>query len=438
MNLIISKIKNVNLDLNVNSSDKSISHRICMLSLFANQRKKSRVKNFLKAQDTLHSLEIASKLGLKFEFQNEYLMLQCNEIIEIPKDTLYCGNSGTSLRLFTGLLAGANIYSILHGDKYLNKRPMCRILNPLRNIGLNVVSRIEKRIEGEREFAPITIIPSKKKLKAFNYNSNISSAQVKSALILCALQLDSKSYFSEISLSRDHTENMISAFQKHEFLKVKNGIIEITPFSAFRNDKLNEFDIEIPNDPSSAFFFAVLACILPNSCITLRNVLLNKTRIEAYNVLERMGANIKYENVKNDYEITGDIVVKSTNLQSIEIKENISWLIDEIPALAIAFSMAKGKSVVRNAKELRVKESDRISTLIEGLKNFGIECEEFEDGFSILGGELKGGTANSYGDHRIAMSFIIASLFNGGEVLDCECINTSFPTFFDILKRIQK
>lgn len=481
MDLEIKAIKNINLDLDIGASDKSISHRAAILGLFSDG--KCRVKNFLKAQDTLNSLEIAKNLGLTVEYGNEELILTSPKKLQTPENVLDCGNSGTSMRLFSGILAGAGLYAILIGDKYLHKRPMGRVINPLREIGANIISRecsmtisglkydnkaelktnskhIVSDVEQTISLAPLTFLPFKTnlevnlhkidsksidnqstplqsthKLKGFNYHSKISSAQVKSAMILAGLFASDRSSFSESSLSRNHTENMILAFQKEKLLNVSKNIT-ITPFSNI--DCLNAFDIEIANDPSSAFFFAVLATILPNSEIRLKNVYFNKTRIEAFKILEKMGANLSYENIKEGYEMVGDIIVKSASLYPVVLKDNISWLIDEIPALSIAMALANGKSSVRNAGELRVKESDRISCLLEGLKSFGVKSEEFSDGFDIIGGGLKKGEVNSYGDHRIAMSFIIASLVSGGKVNDCMCINTSFPNFFNILEMIRR
>ncbi|WP_180675090.1 3-phosphoshikimate 1-carboxyvinyltransferase [Helicobacter sp. 11S02629-2] len=422
----LQPIKNFSLELDIKASDKSLSHRSAMLALFTDGT--SRVKNFLEAEDTLCSLEIAKQLGLEVSKEEDSLLLKApsdviNKGFKTPNSLLECGNSGTSIRLYTGLLAGANIKATLDGDSYLRARPMGRVIEPLIEIGANIKSNAGK--------APINIIP-KGKLKGFHYKSKISSAQVKSALILAGLQASKASSFKEPYLSRNHTENMILAFQKETNLEIKHDGLKIYPLTK----PLNAFDIEIANDPSSAFFFAVAALIIPGSKIVLKNVLLNKTRIEAYKVLESMGADIKYENIKEGYESSSDIVVSHSPLKAVSVTENISWLIDEIPALSIAMAVAKGTSEIRNAKELRVKESDRIKATIAGLHAFGIETVEYESGFDIIGSELKKGEAISFGDHRIAMSFIIASLACGGKVTDCECINTSFPNFFDNLELV--
>jgi 3-phosphoshikimate 1-carboxyvinyltransferase len=201
---------------------------------------------------------------------------------------------------------------------------------------------------------------------------------------------------------------------------------------------LEPLDIRVPADPSSAFFFAVAAAIVPDACVVLQGVTLNPTRIEAFKVLERMGADITYTLTSEKYEPIGDITVKYAPLKAVVVEENISWLIDELPALSIAMACASGKSVIRNAQELRVKESDRIKTVVDNLNLCGIVTEEYPDGYSVQGGILKKAVVNSYGDHRIAMSFLIAGLRCGMEVEDIECINTSFPNFFELLSQCAK
>lgn len=237
--------------------------------------------------------------------------------------------------------------------------------------------------------------------------------------------------FKEPELSRDHSEKMLISMGAD--IKRDGFSVDVNPLKK----ALKPLNIEVPNDPSSAFYFAVAASIIPDSHIVLKNVLLNKTRIEAYKVLEKMGANIEFIQTQNDYEKIGDIKVKFAKLKAVEVKENISWLIDEIPALAIAFACANGKSIIKNAKELRVKECDRISVMVSGLRACGLEVSEFEDGFSVVSkGELKPAIIDSFGDHRIAMSFAILGLKSGMIIEDDECINASFPNFKEILKSL--
>ena len=399
--------------------DKSISHRSVMFAMLSNGV--SEIENFLRAEDTLNSLEIVKNLGAKVEDDGTIIKISSNGIQE-PFEILDCGNSGTGMRLFCGLLSSANGHFILTGDKYLRRRPMKRVTAPLISIG----ARLDGRENGD--LAPLSIRGAS--LKAFDYESNIASAQVKSAMILAALRADGVCTYREPELSRDHTERMLKGMGAD--IKVDGLTTTIVPLKSL----LSPLKIRVPADPSSAFFFAVAAAIIPDSHVTLEGVTLNATRIEAFKALESMGADISYELCDDKYEPVGNIHVKYAPLHGIIIKENISWLIDELPALSIAMASAKGESIVKNAKELRVKESDRISTVVTGLQACGIEVDEYEDGYKIIGGELKKAAVESDGDHRIAMSFIIAGLKCGMEVSDLECINTSFPNFFELLQKI--
>ncbi len=403
------------------ASDKSISHRCAMFACLADGE--SAVRNFLRAEDTLNTLNIVKKLGAQVVDDGEVIKITSHGIQE-SEDILDCGNAGTGMRLFCGLLASADGHFILTGDEYLKRRPMNRVTKPLRDIG----AKLDGRDYGN--LAPLSIRGGS--LKAFNYKSKIASAQVKSAMILAALHADGECTYSEPELSRDHTERMLKGMGAS--LHVKNLTTTIEPLKGL----LTPLDIRVPADPSSAFFFAVAAAITPNSSTKIIGVTLNKTRIEAFKALEKMGADITYELQDDRYEPIGDITVRYAPLHAITIEDNISWLIDELPALSIAMATAKGKSIIKNAKELRVKESDRISTVVDNLRLCGIEVDEFEDGYSVRGGTLQAAKVDSFGDHRIAMSFIIAGLSCGMEVEDIECINTSFPNFFELLSSISK
>lgn len=418
---------NIDIELIKIAADKSISHRFVIFSLLCED--KSIANNYLLAEDTLNTLELAKKLGAIIELDNDIVSIKAPKMILSPNSILECGNSGTLIRLMLGFLSACDGFFVLSGDKYLNSRPMKRITDPLKNIGALIYGR------NDANLAPLCIKGSQ--IKAFNYESKISSAQVKTALILAAFKADSISYFKEPILSRDHSERMLLAMDAP--LKISNNgtNIEILPLTK----PLKALNINIPNDPSSAFYFALATVILPNSKIILKNITLNPTRIEAYEVLKKMGANIEFKNIRNDFEPIGDIVVKSSKLNSIDVKENISWLIDEAPALAIAFAFANGVSTLRNAKELRVKESDRIKAIVSNLNNFNIKAKEFDDGFEIIGNSNNIIKQNlikikSFGDHRIAMSFAILGLKLGVEIDDYECINTSFPNFLSILQKI--
>ncbi len=405
------------------ASDKSISHRCAMFSLLSD--KPSYIKNFLRGEDTMDSLKIAALLGAMIEDDGETIKITPPKELKEPSDILDCGNAGTGMRLYAGLLAGIDGSFVLTGDKYLRSRPMKRVTDPLRSIG----AKIDGREDGNK--APLHIRGGK--LKSFKYHSPIDSAQVKSALILAGIKGDEKSYYKEDLLSRDHTERMLNGMGA-KIITNEDGWIEINPLIS----PLNPLNLTVPADPSSAFFFAVAAAIIPNSKITLKNITLNPTRIEAYKILEKMGAKITYIEQENLYEPIGDIVVEYAPLQGVEVSENIAWLIDELPALSIAMAVASGESYVRNAKELRVKESDRISSVVNNLALCGVDFEEYEDGYKIFGGKsLKKATINSNGDHRIAMSFAIAGLLCGMDIEDTACIDTSFPNFVEILELLK-
>jgi 3-phosphoshikimate 1-carboxyvinyltransferase len=422
MNLEIVVAKRFNEEFVVDA-DKSISHRCAIFSLLTDGV--NRIKNFLKAEDTLNSLSIAASLGAEVVKKEDEILITAPKKLKEADDILYCGNSGTSIRIYMGLLAGIDGFFVLTGDKYLRRRPMGRVANPLREIG----AKIDGRDNGN--LAPLSVRGGN--LKSFNYESKIASAQVKSALILAGLSADDKSIYIEPFLSRDHTERMLKGMGADisSTIEDKKVKVEINPLEK----RLSPLNIEVPNDPSSAFFFAVAAAI-NNSKAIIKNVTLNPTRIEAYEVLKKMGAKVEYILKENKYEPIGDIIVEGDSLKGIEVSENIPWLIDELPALSIAMAVADGKSVVKNAKELRVKESDRIKAVVENLKNLGIEAKEFEDGYEIVGGEVKSGVVNSYGDHRIAMSFAILGLLTPIKIIDVECINTSFPNFFNLFSKI--
>jgi len=405
-------------------ADKSISHRCAIFSLLTDGE--NIIRNYLRAEDTLNSLEIAKKLGADIEDDGDIIRIKAPEKIKEPDDVLYCGNSGTTIRIYMGLLAGSEGFFVLTGDKYLRKRPMKRVAKPLSEIGADIDGRENANL------APIAIRGNR--LKSFNYSSFIASAQVKSALILAGLNANGNSFYKEPFLSRDHTERMLNGMGAKIDSKInedRSVEIEIYPIK----EKLKPLNFKVPNDPSSAFFFAVAAAITKSKAI-IKNVTLNPTRIEAYKILEKMGAEIEYLLKEDKYEPVGDIVIEGSNLKAITVENNIPWLIDELPALAMAMAVANGKSIVKNAKELRVKESDRISAVVENLEKCGIETKELEDGYEIVGGEVKKATIESYGDHRIAMSFAVLGLINGMEIKEAECINTSFPGFFELFGKI--
>ncbi|MGN8503726.1 3-phosphoshikimate 1-carboxyvinyltransferase [Helicobacter pylori] len=422
------------IELDINASDKSLSHRAVIFSLLA--QKPCFVRNFLMGEDCLSSLEIAQNLGAKVEntAKNSFKITPPTTLKE-PNKILNCNNSGTSMRLYSGLLSAQKGLFVLSGDNSLNARPMKRIIEPLRAFGAKILGR------EDNHFAPLAILGSP--LKACDYESPIASAQVKSAFILSALQAQGSSTYKENELSRNHTEIMLKSLGAN--IHNQDGVLKISPLEK----PLEAFNFTIANDPSSAFFFALACTITPKSRLLLKNVLLNPTRIEAFEVLKKMGASIEYAIQSKDLEMIGDIYIEHAPLKAISIDQNIASLIDEIPALSIAMLFAKGKSMVKNAKDLRAKESDRIKAVVSNFKALGIECEEFEDGFYIEGLEdinqlkqyfsrIKPPLIKSFNDHRIAMSFAVLTLALPLEIDNLECANISFPQFKRLLNQFKK
>lgn len=402
------------------ASDKSMSHRCAIFSLLSD--KPSYIKNYLRAEDTLCTLSITQSLGADVTYDGDTIIITPPSKLKEPACILDCGNSGTAIRLLMGFLSAVDGFFVLHGDKYLCSRPMKRIAAPLRAIG----AKVDGRANGD--LAPLCVRGAE--LEPFNYESPIASAQVKSALILAGLRGKGISTFNEPHLSRDHTEKMLRAMGVD--IRSDGTKVTLTP----TKKPLKPLNITVPNDPSSGFFFALAAAIIPGSKVILENMLLNPTRVEAYKVLSRMGTKVEFVEKSATYDSVGDIIVEYAPLEGVVVEDNIAWLIDELPALSIAFAYAKGKSLVKNAKELRVKESDRISVVVENLRKCAITVEEFEDGYEVTGGEIKSTTVDSFGDHRIAMSFAIAGLRTPMSVTDIECIGTSFPNFMELLSNI--
>lgn len=404
------------------AADKSISHRAALFSLLTNGE--CRIRNYLLAQDCLHTLEVIRHLGANVIIGDEVVITPPSELIS-PSVVLDCGNSGTLMRLLIGFLASSKGFFVLSGDEYLNKRPMRRVSAILNELGANIYGK------DNANYAPLAI--DGKKIKYFTYKNNLKSAQVKTALILAGLLSEGCEVYED-ELSRDHSENLLKLMNAP--IIANDTKVVVKPLK----EKLKPYSIEVPNDPSSAFFFAVLCAISDNSTLILKNMLLNKTRIEAFKVLEKMGAIITYDIEKNDFESIGTITIKSNTLNAIEVSQNISWLIDEIPALSIAFLYANGKSIVKNAKELRVKESDRIKAILENYKILGVEFEEFEDGFSVVGKSIKNNNVSlkSFADHRIAMSFSLLAKDYEIDIDDTACIDASFTNYYEILSQFSE
>ncbi|RKQ63531.1 3-phosphoshikimate 1-carboxyvinyltransferase [Thermovibrio guaymasensis] len=410
-------------------SDKSISHRSIMLSSI--NRGEVIIKNFLPSEDCLNTLKAFLELGADIEKRSDEILVRGRgkRSLKEPFNVIDLGNSGTSIRLISGILAGQPFYSVLTGDKYLRRRPMDRIAVPLRMMGAQIYGR-----EGGK-YPPLTII-GKEKLKGIKYKSPKASAQVKSSILLAGLFTDEEVEVTEPAKSRDHTERMLRAFGVdviEEGLTVKLG----------KNRELEkDLEISVPADISSAAFFIVGALITPDSEVLLKEVILNPTRTGILKVIKRMGADFEVVNRRETSgEEVGDIVVRYTpNLKATEIGgEEIPTLIDEIPVIALLATQSEGKTVIKDASELRVKESDRIKSTVTNLRNIGADVEELPDGMVIRGKTpLKGGKVCSFGDHRIVMTFTVASLITEGpvEIDEVESVSTSYPGFFDDLKKL--
>lgn len=407
-------------------ADKSVSHRAVMLLSLA--KGKSIIKNFSLADDPKSTLCLFNQLGVEYNFFNEKtLEINSTNGLNKPLKPLDCGNSGTTMRLSSGILCAQNFNSELVGDKSLSGRPMKRIIEPLSLMGAEISSN-----DGH---APLKI--KGQKLHPINYVSPLSSAQVKSAVLLAGLQTDGETVFEEPYKSRNHTELMLKYLDAD--IETQNTVTKI------RKSNLTPKNIEIVGDISSAAFFMAAALIVPNSDIILKNVGLNPTRTGIWDVLKEMGADIQILDKREIAgEIVGDLRVKYTeNLKGVEIKgEIIPQLIDEIPIIAVIVSQAVGETIIKDAQDLRNKESDRISALCIELKKLGLKIEEFADGFKIVGKNIiKGGCElNSHNDHRLAMSFFVAGLVAQNEIRvnNFECVNISMPEFLPLINTLRK
>jgi len=404
--------------------DKSISHRAAIFSALAEGR--SVIKNYLRAGDTLSTLSALKALGVEIEVGKDIVVYGRGLYgLKEPLSPIDCGNSGTTIRLLTGVISGNPFFSVLYGDESLSKRPMARVIKPLKEMGSNIMAR-----DGDR-FPPIAIRGGN--LKGIRYEMPVASAQVKSSLLLAGLYAEGVTEVIEPAPSRDHTERMLPAYGAR---LEKSGLR-----TSIYGGALKGCDCEVPGDFSSASFFIVAALIVPNSEVLIKNVGLNPTRTGLLLVLEKMGAQIEIIN-KGDTggEPIGDIICRTSgNLKGIDISGDIvPSLIDEFPVLCIAASCAEGLTTIRGAEELRVKESDRIRAMAEGLRAMGIEAQEMPDGISIKGGTLRGAEVHSHKDHRIAMAFSIAGLVSEGTttILEADAVDISFPGFYETLRRL--
>lgn len=404
-------------------ADKSISHRAVMFASLA--KGKSVIKNFSKGQDPRSSLEICKALGVDAQFLDETtLIVNSTGVLKAPSQPLDCGNSGTTMRLMSGILAGQEFNSVLTGDQSLSKRPMKRVIQPLSLMGAKIDS-----IDGH---APLTI--AGQNLSAINYDSPLASAQVKSCILLAGLNADGVTTVTEPYLSRNHTELM---------LKFMNADIKIDGCSvSVSRSKLEPREINVCGDISSAAYFIAAGLIVPNSDIILKNVGLNPTRTGILDVVKFMGGNIEILDKKNvSGEEVGDLRVRYSDLAGCTIEDGIiPRLIDELPVVAVLATQARGTTIVRDAGDLRNKESDRIKCVVNELRKVGADISELEDGFVINGKtQLKGDAElETYHDHRLAMSWYVAGLVCDRPVVvnDFEWAGISFPEFVPLFEQL--
>jgi len=406
--------------------DKSISHRSIMLGSIANGV--TTVTGFLRGEDNMATLNALRAMGVTIEDDGSVLKIHGAGLhgLSEPEDIVDCGNSGTSIRLLTGLLAGQSFFSVLTGDRYLRKRPMKRVVTPLAAMGATIAGRAG----GEK--APLAI--TGRQLAGISYGSPVASAQVKSAILLAGLYADGETVVTEPHLSRDHSERMLKHFGADitaagTTVRIRGG------------RELTAREIVVPGDISSAAFFIVAGLIVPCSELLITGVGVNPTRTGIIDILTMMGGRIS---LLNQREVSGepvaDILVRSSALQGVDISGDlVPRAIDEFPVIAVAAAAAKGQTTIRDARELRVKETDRIRAMADNLRLAGVSVDETDDGMTVHGTEkITAFHANSCGDHRIAMSMLVAALVadNSCTVDDTECVATSFPNFFSLLEQV--
>ncbi len=405
--------------------DKSISHRAVMLGAIAEGV--THVEDILLGEDNLATIEAFRNMGVKIHIEGQEVRIQGVGMagLKPPQKPLYLGNSGTSIRLLMGLLARQNFNVILYGDKSLNLRPMQRVITPLEKMGAKIGAKAGK---------PPIEISACEQLRGIEYKMPMASAQVKSAVLLAGMQAKGQTTLIEPGITRDHSERMLRAFGAS--VESQEGIISVLPV-----ENLKAVDIKVPGDISSAMFFIVAALIQASAgTLILENVGINPTRVGGLKILEAMGAHIECHNLRHyGEEPVADLYVRRSALKGIEVpKHLIPLAIDEVPILCIAAACADGVTHISGAAELRVKESDRIQAMSEGLAKLGVRVEEKPDGLSIFGGKMTGGQVESFDDHRIAMSFAIAGLASQSkiEINDCQNVATSFPGFVDSARQI--
>ena len=426
-NRIVKPAKTLRGEISV-PGDKSISHRSIMLGSLAEGT--TRVSGFLMGEDNLSTWKAFESMGVAIcQTGPDALKIEgvgLDGLVE-PGDVLDCGNSGTTMRLMSGLMAGQDFFSVLTGDKYLRQRPMKRVVTPLAAMG----ARIWGRDGGER--APLAIQGGS--LKPISYVSPVASAQVKSAVLLAGLSIEGETTVTEPHLSRDHSERMLTCFGA-----------DVRPFeggvSLKGRPRLLAQDVMVPGDISSAAFFMVAGLVTPGAELLIHNVGINPTRSGIIDILIAMGGELELCNIREQSgEPVADILVRHSRLRGIEIGgDMVPRAIDEFPVISVAAALAEGTTTIRDAAELRVKETDRIAAMVSELNKLGGRVEPRPDGMFITGVEqLIGGTVSSHGDHRIAMSMAVAALSatDAVSIEDTMCTETSFPGFWDLLEKIR-
>lgn len=409
--------------------DKSISHRAVMFSSISKGHNK--ISNFLMGEDCLSTISCFRKMGVDIQIDGKDVYVKGNGLygLKRPEDILDVGNSGTTIRLMMGILAGNKFDATLIGDDSIAKRPMKRVTDPLKLMGCNIEGK------DDANYTPIKIYGGN--LNAIDYHMPVASAQVKSALILASLYANDTSFIHEKIKSRNHTEIMLKTFGAD--INIENLKITVKPVN-----ELFSQDIYVPGDISSAAFIIVSTLITKDSEVIIKNVGLNETRTGIIDVVKNMNGNIEIINERLvGGELVGDLLVRYTpNLCATTIdKDIIPRLIDEIPVIAVLATQAEGTTIIKDAQELKVKESNRIKAMVDNLKVLGADIEELEDGMIIKGkAKLNGGKINTFKDHRIAMAFSTLNLMSDEKIkLDNEdCINVSFPGYFDLIKSLTK
>lgn len=424
MDKIINPSKGLNGRIKI-PGDKSISHRSVMFGSLA--KGDTHIKGFLTGDDCMSTIGCFRAMGIDIEVDGENVVVHGKGIngLSKPDSTLDVGNSGTTIRLISGILAAQKFDTVLNGDASIQKRPMNRVIKPLSQMGAD----IESTNDG---YAPLTI--HGKKLKAIEYTMPVASAQVKSSILLASLFAEGTTVINEPVASRNHTEIMLNHFGAD--IKNNNGVITSTPV-----DELYAKDLEVPGDISSAAFFMVAALIVPNSHIIIENVGINPTRTGIIDALQAMGGDINIINRRESGgEAVADIEVKTSKLSATTLSGDIiPRMIDEIPVFAVAALSAEGTTYVKDAQELKVKESNRIATMSEELGKMGVHITETDDGMIIEGNQrLKGATVYSHLDHRVAMSCAVAGLVADGStvITDGDCVGISFPNFYELLNEL--